>query len=340
MGNLSGLMAFGLYTAQGEALAEELIGDICRQVEADALTRKQAVALIGASIERINDIDAGIGDSEPLDGMVWRLNKSFNVAGFKPISGSEANIAYESYRRGGEAAVRWPATPLPTVQIASPYCPSPSAKALSASPAVAVAAAAAAFVDALAPLYARKDGFAPNATGNVPFTPTFSNDDADGFDMSIYVSPGDFTGNEQVGCLLMGGDECSAYLDDAFSSDNFTEFVKTIYAGRKELDVDSLLPALGRVAEAMDTLNLAVSALNDPERLSVKLAASGVPPTLSVSWDGDVVVDTLPRAEKSTKAAMRTVTVAKAFMPDIFAHDDEVKSPAEAEGEVSVAPLR
>ena len=78
-------MIYELYTEAGEQLANKLIEEICAHVEADYLTRKQAMERITDAIAKIKVIDGGMCDAEPHYAICQRVNRSFRKAGYVEI---------------------------------------------------------------------------------------------------------------------------------------------------------------------------------------------------------------------------------------------------------------
>ena len=290
MGKRATSVAYDLYTAEGEKLASESFDAICTAVEGDCLTRRQAMARAADAIERIEDIDRGMGDAEPFAKIAWVLSEAFESVGFKPVGADELAIAYEAWRKRGEML---PGVPVPTGVSAA-------------------GEAASGLERALAPLYGRSDGFVARVSGAAPFTADFTDADALGCDMSVFISTGDFTGATQVGCLLMSP-TASAYLDDAVSSENLDRALDAIYPDRTDIERTDLAPALTDLASALDDFNLAVAMLKSPERLSVSLSKDVVPPKLVAMWDGNPIssVRRTPASAPVSKTVVRSMFVSE-----------------------------
>lgn len=95
---------FELYTDFGNALAAKLVGAVAAEVEADRLTRRQAVERLCEAVHDVRAVDSGMSDSEPFWAIARAVRGAFDKAGFERLDGDDLSLAYGQWAKGRPAA--------------------------------------------------------------------------------------------------------------------------------------------------------------------------------------------------------------------------------------------
>lgn len=316
---------FGFYSTAGEELARRLVAGICADVEADLVTRRKALDRLSDAMERVADIDGSAPDPDPLRAIAEFVSRSFERAGYLPVSADDLLGHFSAWRRTG-APISGAALP----------------------PAVAMAAESAREVTAAAFTLAGRGDVSVAVSEEAPWSPGFHATGAAAADIVLFVhadDPGSVVeANPFLGCAILGS-EASGYLDWLVSAalpGSAEERLRGLLP-REGLDHASLMADLVRLERAASSLNLAARLANQPGRMGVSLAAGpGDAPLVICSWDGIAVVPPPVAPDVPADPAGRrraSATVAEALSADLFVGADAAEIEADsAPAEASQAP--